>query len=72
MSFANIFYLRFMKGLSTVELESRYPDEKRKIAIVALCSLPDQTLRSVANSRIRGRVQRIRERCLRRWGHISG
>ncbi len=68
MSYANIFYMRFLKGLSTLQLEGLFPDEKRKICVVALCSLPDQTLQSILNERAFKRVQKIRTACFHRWG----
>ena len=68
MSYANLFYLRFLRGLSTLELESLFPEEKRKVCVVALCSLPDRTLQSVLNERAFRRIQKIREGCFHRWG----
>lgn len=47
MSFAELFRLRFFKGLTTLELEKLFPHEKQKICLVALCSLPDDMLRNV-------------------------
>ena len=68
MSYANLFYLRFLRGLSTLELERLFPGEKRKVCVVALCSLPDQTLASVLNERVFRQIQKIRESCFHRWG----
>ena len=67
MSYGNLFYLRFLKGLSTLELERLFPQEKRKVCVIALCSLPDGTLQTVLNERAFRRVQKIREACFQRW-----
>lgn len=67
MSFKKIFYLRFMDGLSTLELEKLFPNEKRKICMVALCSLPDQTLYSVLRRDMLRRVLKVRNACFKRW-----
>ena len=69
MSYGRLFYLRFLKGFSTVELEQLFPNEKRKICVVALCSLPDQTLQNVVRENVRKRVLKIRTACFRRWGY---
>ena len=67
MSYANIFYLKFLTGLSTLQLEQLFPGEKHKICVVALCSLPDQTLQPLLDKVTLQRVRKIREACFRRW-----
>lgn len=47
MDYKELFKLKFEKGLSTIELEDRYPEEIDKIAKLALIDLPVQVLKKI-------------------------
>lgn len=47
MDYKDLFKLKFEKGLSTIELEERYPEDIDKIAKLALIDLPQDVLRKI-------------------------
>ena len=47
MTYQKLFYLKFIKGLSTYELVRRFPDEIERVSEVALLDLPEATLREI-------------------------
>lgn len=51
MTFQKLFHLKFREGVSTIELEKRFPREKKKISTLAMLELPAHTLRRVVNTR---------------------
>ncbi len=71
MSFSELFRLRFMQGLSTLELQRLFPKEKNKICLVALCSLPDALLKSVLRQGDADKVLALKHAHLARLGKIS-
>ncbi len=51
MDYKELFKLKFEKGLSTIELEERYPEEIDKIAKLALIDLPPQVLKKIVKDK---------------------
>lgn len=51
MTFQKLFTMKFKEGVSTIELERRFPRERRKIYTLALLELPSRTLRRVVGTR---------------------
>ena len=47
MTYAELFYLKFKRGLSTYELVRRFPNEIERVSEVALLDLPETTLREI-------------------------
>lgn len=47
MTYDELFYLKFRRGLSTYELVRRFPGELRRVSEVALLDLPEATLRDI-------------------------
>jgi len=47
MTYQQLFYLKFKKGLSTYELVQRFPNYIDRVSEVALLDVPEATLREV-------------------------
>lgn len=49
--YGKLFYLKFVRGLSTVELMDRFPEDIHEISEIALLGLPWPTLRKVVREK---------------------
>ena len=47
MTYQQLFYLKFKKGISTYELIRLYPNSARQVSEVALLDVPEDTLRDI-------------------------
>ena len=47
MTYEQLFYLKFKKGVSTYELVQRFPDAIERVSEVALLDLPEPTLKEM-------------------------
>ncbi len=47
MTYRALFELKFIQGVSTIELEKKFPREKQKISKLALLDLPAEVLCSI-------------------------
>lgn len=47
MTYQQLFYLKFRKGVSTYELARRYPQAIDRVSEVALLEVPERTLRAI-------------------------
>ena len=50
MTFQKLFDLKFKKGVSTIELEKRFPNQRKKISTLALLELPSNVLKKVVDT----------------------
>lgn len=53
MTYAELFQLKFKKGLSTYELVRRYPDQIERVTEVALLDVPETVLREIISEEAR-------------------
>lgn len=47
MTYDKLFFLKYKKGLSTFELIQRYPKSAKQVSRVALCDVPEETLKEI-------------------------
>lgn len=47
MTYTQLFYLKFKKGLPTCELIRRFPKELNRVSEVALLEVPEETLKEI-------------------------
>ena len=51
MTYRALFDLKFNQGVSTIELEKKFPRDKHKISKLALLDLPREVLSSIVGSK---------------------
>ncbi|MBI3306624.1 MAG: hypothetical protein HYZ84_02290 [Candidatus Omnitrophica bacterium] len=65
MTYQELFYLKFKKGVSTYELVKRYPDEIERVNEVALLDVPETTLREIIHEeKVLMRLMRLKRKFL--------
>ena len=47
MTYQELFYLKFKRGISTYELVKRFPGETIRVSEVALLDVPETTLKEI-------------------------
>ena len=51
MTYNQLFYLKFKKGVSTCELIRRFPNDLSRVSEVALLEIPQETLKKIFKGR---------------------
>ena len=72
MTYQELCYLKFKKGISTYELVKRYPDEIKRVNEVALLDVPESTMREIIHEeKILTRLMRLKKKFLSKAGVLK-
>ncbi len=66
MTYRELFYLKFKKGVSTYELVRRFPEAIDQVSEVALLDVPEATLKEIiGEEKSFNRLMRLKRKFLR-------